>query len=129
MDTIIEALWGDHPPSKAVENVATLVSRLRATLGSDVIVGGRSGYRLAVPAGCAVDIEDATRLVEEAERRLAAGQPAFAATAAERALQMLGAGIPLEEETAGGEWLKRSDGSSSGWCGGAGWRGGGPGRE
>lgn len=105
MDSIIEALWGDAVPAKSVENVATLVSRLRTTLGSDVIEGGRSGYRLVVPLGCTVDAEDAERLVEEAEDRLDAGQPALAATAAAQALELLGAGAPLEEETAGGEWL------------------------
>jgi class 3 adenylate cyclase/DNA-binding SARP family transcriptional activator/tetratricopeptide (TPR) repeat protein len=104
MDTIIEALWSDAP-AKAVENVATLVSRLRTTLGSDVIDGGRAGYRLEIPPGCTVDADDAERLVDEAEARLDAGQPALAATAAAQALGVLGAGTPLEDETAGGEWL------------------------
>jgi class 3 adenylate cyclase/DNA-binding SARP family transcriptional activator len=105
MDAIIEALWGERVPAKAVENVATLVSRLRTTLGTDVIEGGRAGYRLVVPLGCTVDVEDAERLVEEAEGRLDSGQPALAATAAAQALEVLGTGGPLEEETAGGEWL------------------------
>jgi DNA-binding SARP family transcriptional activator len=105
MDSIVEALWSDDAPAKAVENVATLVSRLRTTLGSDVIDGGRAGYRLVIPPGCTVDADDAERLVEEAEARLDAGQPALAATAAAQALHVLGAGTALEEETAGGEWL------------------------
>lgn len=105
MDTIIEALWGAAPPAKAVANVATLVSRLRTTLGSDVIDGGRAGYRLVIPPGCTVDADDAGHLVEEAEGRLDAGQPALAATAAAQALEVLGAGVPLEDETAAGEWL------------------------
>jgi DNA-binding SARP family transcriptional activator len=106
MDSIIDVLWdGDAVPAKAAENVATLVSRLRTTLGSDVIDGGRSGYRLVLPPGCAVDVDDADRLVSEAEARLAAGQPGLAATAATQALELLGAGIPMEEETSGGEWL------------------------
>ncbi|MGH9185041.1 MAG: AAA family ATPase, partial [Acidimicrobiales bacterium] len=105
MDAIIEALWGDAPPAKAMENVATLVSRLRTTLGSDVISGGRAGYQLVVPPGCVVDIDDAARLVQEAEARLDAGQPALAATAAAQALGVLDAGAPLEDETAEGEWL------------------------
>ena len=105
MDTIIEGLRSDDPPARAVENVATLVSRLRTTLGSDVIDGGRAGYRLVIPPGCTVDADDAIRLVEEAEARLDAGHPALAATAASQALGVLGAGAPLEDETAGGEWL------------------------
>jgi DNA-binding SARP family transcriptional activator/class 3 adenylate cyclase len=106
MDTILQALWGDSAPAKAVENVATLVSRLRTALGSDMLEGGRSGYRLVIPPGCVVDAEDAHRLVEEAEARLDAGQPALAATAAAHALELLGTGAPLEEEAAAGEWLE-----------------------
>jgi DNA-binding SARP family transcriptional activator len=105
MDTIVDALWGDEPPTKAVENVATLVSRLRTVLGSGVIDGGRAGYRLIVPPGCTVDADDASRLVEEAEARLEAGQPALAATAAAQALEVLAAGMPLDAENAAGEWL------------------------
>ncbi len=105
MDSIVEALWADAPPGRAVENVATLVSRLRRTLGGELIDGGRSGYRLALPADCAVDVDDAQRFVEEAENRLDAGRPALAATAAAQALEVLSVGAPLEEETAEGEWL------------------------
>jgi DNA-binding SARP family transcriptional activator len=32
-DRIIDALWDGHPPRRAEQNVATLVSRLRAALG------------------------------------------------------------------------------------------------
>lgn len=125
MDGIVETLWADDPglddgrgagpappaprpavrPARPVENVATLVSRLRATLGPEAIDGGRAGYRLVLPPGCTVDADDAERLVEEAEHRLAGGRPALAVTAAERALALLGVGVPLEEETTGAEWL------------------------
>lgn len=104
MDTIIDVLWGERPPAKPIENVASLVSRLRAALGRELIDGGRSGYRLIVPADCSVDIADAEALVDEAERRLAAGQPALANTAAEQALSVLEVGVPFEDEVAEGEW-------------------------
>jgi class 3 adenylate cyclase/DNA-binding SARP family transcriptional activator len=105
MDTIIDALWVQGAPDKAVENVASLVARLRGALGSDTIQGGRSGYRLVVPPGCTIDIDDVERLVEEAERRLDAGQPALAATASSHALELLGSGRPFEEEAGEAEWL------------------------
>ena len=105
MDSIIEALWSGATPSKAEANVASLAARLRSGLGSDVIDGGRSGYRFVAPPGCTLDVEDVERLVEEAERRLDAAQPALAATAAFSALDLLGSGRPLEEETAEGAWL------------------------
>lgn len=37
VDRIALALWGDDPPRQTADNVATLVSRLRAVLGPDVI--------------------------------------------------------------------------------------------
>jgi hypothetical protein len=52
-----------------VANVATLVSRLRRALGSEVIHGDRQGYRpgdLAV----VVDLDEAARLTDRAEREL-----------------------------------------------------------
>ena len=49
VDRIVDALWDESPPRHPEQNVATLVSRLRAALGSDVIIGGRGGYRLGMP--------------------------------------------------------------------------------
>src|SRR5688500_2113690 len=46
VDELVEALWPDRPPRRPAANVATLVSRLRAVLGPDAIVGRRDGYRL-----------------------------------------------------------------------------------
>ena len=106
MDSIIDVLWDGVGPAKAVENVASLVSRLRTILGADLIEGGRSGYRLVLPSGCTVDVDDAERLVAEAESRLDAGQPALAVTAAAQAMELLAAGDPLEEEPVGGEWVE-----------------------
>ena len=62
MDSIIDVLWDGVGPPKAVENVASLVSRLRMILGAELIEGGRSGYRLVLPTGCTVDVDDAQRL-------------------------------------------------------------------
>lgn len=46
VDQLVAVLWPGRPPRHPAENVATLVSRVRATLGPDVITGGRGGYRL-----------------------------------------------------------------------------------
>ena len=88
-DGLVDALWGDQPPERPARNVATLVSRLRAQLGADVVVGDHRGYRLGAAR---VDVGDAARLVEEASRRLDAGTPALACAAVERALDLLGTG-------------------------------------
>src|SRR4029450_10246381 len=42
-DTILEALWGESPPAKAEQNVASLVSRLRRIVGRNRIVGTGGG--------------------------------------------------------------------------------------
>jgi DNA-binding SARP family transcriptional activator len=97
-DRIVDVLWGDQPPAQPSENVATLVSRLRKTLGAAVVVGGRSGYRLADPPAAVVDVDDGGDLVIEADRRLAAGEPTLALAAAARALDVLAAGRLLADE-------------------------------
>ena len=94
-DGLVDALWGDQPPERPARNVATLVSRLRAQLGADVVVGDHRGYRLGAAR---VDVADAARLVDEASRRLDAGTPALAGAAAERALDLLGTGPALAGE-------------------------------
>jgi DNA-binding SARP family transcriptional activator/tetratricopeptide (TPR) repeat protein len=93
------ALWPDVAPADPAAVLASLVSRLRRVLGAAGIVGGRGGYRLG-PA-VEVDVALARGLIEEAERRQA-GQPGLAASAAERARQLLGSGAVLPDED--GDW-------------------------
>ena len=97
-DRIIDVLWPDEQPAQASENVATLISRLRKALGASVLAGGRGGYRLGEPPFVVVDVDDGADLVIEAERRLAAAEPALAAVAAARALDLLAVGRLLEDE-------------------------------
>jgi DNA-binding SARP family transcriptional activator len=96
-DAIVEALWGDDPPAGAAQNVASLVSRLRRVLGPERIAGGRSGYRFET-AGCWVDVDDAERLVKEAESQLRSGRPALAVAASTQARNLLERGEFLEDE-------------------------------
>jgi len=97
VDRIIEVLWADDPPAAAEQNVASLVSRLRGALGSDVILGGRPGYRLAGPPEVSVDLDMAAQYCDQAERKLAAS-PAIALAAAEQATALLSAGTALADE-------------------------------
>ncbi len=96
-DAIVEALWGEAAPAGAAQNVASLVSRLRRVLGAERIVGGRNGYRLET-AGCWVDVDEAERLVKEAETQLRVGRLALAAAAAEQARNLVEHGRLLEDE-------------------------------
>ncbi|HEX4812339.1 MAG TPA: BTAD domain-containing putative transcriptional regulator [Nonomuraea sp.] len=72
LDAITEALWGENWPARPADNVATLVSRLRATLEPDIVLGGRSGYRLG--GHVRVDLWEAGELIAVAEGALA-GDP------------------------------------------------------
>jgi DNA-binding SARP family transcriptional activator len=99
-DRVVEALWGDcGGPKRPVENVATLVSRLRGVLGAEAVLGGRRGYKLGVPPVVRVDLDEAAGLVREAEGRLVAGEASpVVVAAAGRALELLRGGVVLEEE-------------------------------
>lgn len=64
---LIDALWGDVPPPTATKTLRSYVSRLRRALGTTVIVGDPSGYRLDVDHA-----EIDTWVVEELLRMAAA---------------------------------------------------------
>ena len=97
VDRITEVLWAGDPPAEPAQHVATLVSRLRRVLGSDVIRGGRHGYQLAGSPAIMIDLDEAARLTSQAERELGMA-PAVASTAAERAVEILSPGTALAEE-------------------------------
>jgi DNA-binding SARP family transcriptional activator/tetratricopeptide (TPR) repeat protein len=97
VDRIVDVLWPGGPPAAPEQNVATLVSRLRAVLGTDLIQGGRSGYRLAGGPGVMVDVDAAARFCDQAKGKLASA-PAVALAAAERGHALLSAGTAISEE-------------------------------
>jgi DNA-binding SARP family transcriptional activator len=111
-DRIAEVLWDGAPPARWDRHLATLVSRLRAVFGPQAIAGDRAGYRFVPGPGLEVDIDEAERLAAEAEARLAAGEPALARVAAERALDVLGSGNVLEDEPYG-EWAEEAGAAAS----------------
>src|SRR4051812_35024193 len=78
-------LWPDQSPKDPADNVATLVSRLRAVLGADAIVGDRGGWQLG---DVEVDVRQAVRLLESAAQHLAI-EPTLALIAATSALRLL----------------------------------------
>ncbi len=94
VDRLVETVWGDNPPARPVENVATLVSRLRSALGADCIVGGRDGYRLGSAPAVVVDLDQAAAQLRKAEQCLAA-RPDAAGIAAAHALSLLDRGSAL----------------------------------
>ncbi|MFI7547186.1 ATP-binding protein [Actinoplanes sp. NPDC049599] len=105
MDRIVDVLWGDAPPRRAADNVATLVSRLRARFGAALVTGGRDGYRLGRAPAVVVDLDLAAADLTGAAARLAAGEPGLAAAVAARVLELLGTGEALPEDR-DAEWAR-----------------------
>jgi DNA-binding SARP family transcriptional activator len=96
-DRIADVLWAGKPPAAAGQAVATLVSRLRAVLGTGVILGGRDGYRLAGEPWVNVDLDAAARYCEQAEHKLPVAA-AIALAAAGRAAELLTGDTALADE-------------------------------
>jgi predicted ATPase/DNA-binding SARP family transcriptional activator len=63
--TLVDWIWGDHPPSDAANALHRLVSRLRKALPEGVVEGQTDGYRLRVEPD-AVDAVRFERLVAHA---------------------------------------------------------------
>ncbi|MEV5834078.1 BTAD domain-containing putative transcriptional regulator [Nocardia sp. NPDC052112] len=63
--TLIDWIWGEHPPSDAANALQRLVSRLRKVLPDGVVEGQTDGYRLRVEPD-AVDAVRFERLVTQA---------------------------------------------------------------
>jgi predicted ATPase/DNA-binding SARP family transcriptional activator len=101
-DRLIDALWGERPPSTAAKAVQVHVSRLRKALtpeaangATGVVVTREHGYELKLDPE-RLDAHRFERLVAEGNRELAAGRPQRAASAFEGALS-LWRGAPLAD--------------------------------
>lgn len=105
VNALADALWGDRPPRRPVAGVATLVSRLRAGFGQEVVAGAGSGYRLG--DAVRVDVHDAESLLTAAELALRAGEPEDGRVAAERALELVGGAQVLTDHLVG-EWVDQA---------------------
>jgi DNA-binding SARP family transcriptional activator len=97
-DALVGAVWPEGPPDHPDRQVATLVSRLRAALSSQVIDRTGEGYRFGTGPAYRIDLDEAGLLTAEAEARLAAGEPALAHSAAGRALELFARGELLADE-------------------------------
>ncbi len=78
-DRLVDELWGERPPKTVEAYLQNCISRLRATLGRDVIETRRPGYVLHVDPGDidAVRFEQAlvaARALEASERAAALGE-------------------------------------------------------
>lgn len=82
---LIDALWGEEPPSQALAALRTYASRLRKALGAEVLVSVDGGYALRTTA---LDLTRARELAAEAERLRTGGDRAGARTRLAEALDL-----------------------------------------
>jgi|GEM_PF-1456077 len=94
VDSIIDALWGEHPPASASNLVQGYVSDLRKVVGRQHIQTTENGYSLLIEDD-AVDVVRFQQLVRRA-RSAETAEPQFALTLLGEALT-LGAGMPFGE--------------------------------
>jgi len=87
-DQLAEILWPRDRPASPEEGLNVHITRLRAVLGKDAVLG-RSDLRLELADDVAVDIEAAEGWRNEARRCLAREDPAGAIRAARAALAVL----------------------------------------
>jgi SARP family transcriptional regulator, regulator of embCAB operon len=78
---LIDAIWGGELPANHAPALTVLLSKLRAALGADVLVG-RGSVRVALPPGARVDIEQALAALHRAESAVVQGEWARAWSAA-----------------------------------------------
>ncbi|MEV6649197.1 BTAD domain-containing putative transcriptional regulator [Streptomyces sp. NPDC051219] len=69
---LIDAIWGDEPPSQALAAVRTYASRLRKVLDPGVLVSESGGYAIRLRPG-ALDLAAAQELAADAEKSRASG--------------------------------------------------------
>jgi DNA-binding SARP family transcriptional activator/ABC-type transport system substrate-binding protein len=99
-DSLIDELWGEHPPPSAAHTLQVYVSRLRAGLRAgrapeDVLVTRPSGYMLRVGFH-ELDLDRFEHLAAEGRRALEAGSPDRAADKLREALGIW-KGAPLAD--------------------------------
>jgi DNA-binding SARP family transcriptional activator len=87
VDQILQALWGEDQPARALNAVQVYVSRLRKTLGADRLVTKRPGYMLVVEPG-ELDTQRFEALAREGSEAATRGAWAEAASRFRRALDL-----------------------------------------
>ncbi|MFI6056067.1 AfsR/SARP family transcriptional regulator [Streptomyces violascens] len=86
---LVQAAWNDGPPATATHQVRKAVAELRRRIpgGSDVVVTDGPGYRVVLDEG-QLDLTEFSDGVRRAVRATEEGQPARAADALHRALDL-----------------------------------------
>ena len=94
-ETLVDEIWGDHPPVTATKVIHGYVYQLRKALGDGVLETERGGYRLRVTAD-EVDVGRFESLIRRGRVALDTGDPRYATAMIREALE-LWRGPPLAE--------------------------------
>ncbi|MEG3627320.1 AfsR/SARP family transcriptional regulator [Streptomyces poriticola] len=89
---LIDALWGEEPPSQALAAVRTYASRLRKALDAGVLVSESGGYAVRGLAQGALDLAVAQDLAAAAEKAKNAGDLCHARDVLRRTLALWNGG-------------------------------------
>ncbi len=92
---LADALWTTARPRNPRAVVSSLLSRLRRSLGPDVLPTGPA-VRLVLPAGTVVDVDAAAAALAAARAALDGGDPEAALAEAERAREIAGRGLLVD---------------------------------
>ncbi|MFF4502814.1 BTAD domain-containing putative transcriptional regulator [Streptomyces sp. NPDC001401] len=85
---LIDAVWGEEPPSQALAALRTYASRLRKVLDPGVLVSESGGYAVRGLGDGALDLAVAQELAAEAEKARGAGDLCHAREVLGRALAL-----------------------------------------
>jgi DNA-binding SARP family transcriptional activator len=96
-DRIVDELWPDDPPERAVKTVQVYVSQLRKALGPGRLETADHGYKLVL-ADDEVDLRRFERLLQEGREHLARGEAADAVATLEAALGLWHGDAPTLDE-------------------------------
>ena len=100
-DRLIDVLWGEELPANPERDLSVQVSRIRSLLGAARVIRSDAGYALAVDW---LDVAALEELGTDARKRLAAGHPAAARTAAAAGLALVRGPFLADEPE--GEWAR-----------------------
>ncbi|MGW0822019.1 AfsR/SARP family transcriptional regulator [Streptomyces sp. NPDC002845] len=85
---LIDALWGDEPPSQALAAVRTYASRLRKVLSAGVLVSESGGYAIRGLREVSLDLTLAQELAADAEKARSSGDLCQARNLLNKALSL-----------------------------------------
>src|SRR5262249_60653045 len=98
-ERLVDALWGETPPTRAVKTLQVYISALRKTLGEGVVETHPLGY-VVRPADGALDLQRFEALLEQGRQLLDDGGPQEAGEVLREALALwrggAAAGVPAE---------------------------------